>query len=46
MVNYNTVTDKVIEEIKSSVSGNVYVGEEINIDFFHDENAYIWRRST
>ncbi|MBS6610293.1 MULTISPECIES: FAD-binding oxidoreductase [Peptoniphilus] len=37
MVNYNTVTDKVIEEIKSSVSGNVYVGEEINIDFFHDE---------
>ncbi|MDU6791345.1 MAG: FAD-binding oxidoreductase, partial [Anaerococcus sp.] len=37
MVNYNTVTDNVIEEIKNAVSGKVYVGEEINIDFFHDE---------
>ena len=37
MVNYNAVTDNVIEEIKNAVSGKVYVGEEINIDFFHDE---------
>lgn len=37
MVNYNSVTDKVIEDIKAAVSGKVYVGEEINIDFFHDE---------
>ena len=37
MVNYNTVTENVIEEIKNAVSGKTYVGEEINIDFFHDE---------
>ncbi|MBU5668867.1 FAD-binding oxidoreductase [Peptoniphilus sp. MSJ-1] len=37
MANYNSVTEKVIEEIKASVSGRVFVGEEINIDFFHDE---------
>ena len=37
MANYNSVTDKVIEDIKAAVSGKVYVGEEINIDFFHDE---------
>lgn len=34
---YNKVNDQIIEKIKESVSGKVYVGEEINEDFFHDE---------
>lgn len=34
---YNKINDEIIEKIKSSVNGRVYVGEEINEDFFHDE---------
>ena len=37
MTEYNKVNDDIIEQIKNSVSGKVYVGEEINEDFFHDE---------
>ncbi len=35
--NYNKVTPEIIEEIKSAVKGKVYIGEEINPDFYHDE---------
>lgn len=34
---YNAVTNEIKEQIKSSVEGKVYVGNEINEDFFHDE---------
>jgi glycolate oxidase len=34
---YNEVTNEIVEQIKAAVSGKVYVGEEINQDFFHDE---------
>ena len=34
---YNKINDEIIEKIKSAVKGKVYVGEEINEDFFHDE---------
>lgn len=37
MTEYNKVNDDIIEQIKNSVSGKIYVGEEINEDFFHDE---------
>ncbi len=36
-MDYNKINDEIIEKIKSSVNGRVYVGEEINEDFFHDE---------
>ena len=36
-MDYNKINDEIIEQIKSSVNGKVYVGEEINEDFFHDE---------
>ncbi len=36
-MDYNKINDEIIEKIKSSVIGRVYVGEEINEDFFHDE---------
>lgn len=36
-MNYNKINDEIIEKIKSAVNGKVYVGEEINEDFFHDE---------
>ena len=31
---YNAVTNEIKEQIKSSVEGKVYVGNEINEDFF------------
>lgn len=34
---YNAVTDELKEQIKSSVVGKVYIGNEVNEDFFHDE---------
>lgn len=34
---YNTVNQELIEKFKEIVPGKVYVGEEINQDFFHDE---------
>lgn len=34
---YNQVNSTLIEEFKKIVPGKVYVGEEINKDFFHDE---------
>lgn len=34
---YNKVTPEIIEEIKSAVNGKVYVGKDINPDFYHDE---------
>lgn len=37
MNNYNQVTDEIIEQIKSSVSGKVYVGDEVSEDFYQDE---------
>lgn len=37
MTDYNKINDDIILQIEDSVSGNVYVGEEINEDFFHDE---------
>ena len=37
MSNYNEVTQEIIDEIKSCVSGKVYVGKEVNEDFDHDE---------
>lgn len=37
MVEYNKVNDDIIKELKDAVSGKVYVGNEINEDFFHDE---------
>ncbi|ERT61630.1 glycolate oxidase [Peptoniphilus koenoeneniae] len=37
MANYNSVTEEIVEQIKKAISGKVYVGEEINVDFFHDE---------
>ena len=37
MTDYNKINDDIISQIEDSVSGNVYVGEEINEDFFHDE---------
>ena len=37
MTDYNKVNDDIIFDIEDAVSGNVYVGEEINEDFFHDE---------
>lgn len=37
MENYNSVNEQIIDQIKSSVTGRVFVGEEINVDFFHDE---------
>ncbi|MGO3018403.1 MAG: FAD-binding oxidoreductase [Anaerococcus sp.] len=37
MKKYNEVNSEIIEQIKSVVSGKVYVGEEINQDFFRDE---------
>ena len=33
-MDYNKIKDEIIEKIKSSVNGRVYVGEEINKDFF------------
>ena len=36
-MNYNKINNEIIEKIKSSVNGKVYVGKEINEDFFHDE---------
>ena len=37
MTTYNKVNEDIIEQLKNSVSGKVYVGDEINEDFFHDE---------
>ena len=37
MTDYNKITEDIIFDIEDAVSGNVYVGEEINEDFFHDE---------
>lgn len=37
MNNYNAISDDIIQQIKDSVSGKVYVGDEVNEDFFHDE---------
>ena len=34
---YNTVNQELVEKFKKIVPGKVYVGEEINQDFFHDE---------
>ena len=36
-MNYKKINNEIIEKIKSSVNGKVYVGKEINEDFFHDE---------
>ena len=37
MNNYNAISDDIIQQIKDAVSGKVYVGDEVNEDFFHDE---------
>lgn len=34
---YNEITSEIIDQIKAAVSGKVYVGEEVNEDFYHDE---------
>ncbi|CAL7889942.1 2-hydroxy-acid oxidase [Fusobacterium necrophorum subsp. funduliforme] len=34
---YNKVSAELVEEFRKIVPGKVYVGEEINQDFFHDE---------
>lgn len=34
---YNKVNEQIIQKLKDSVAGKVYVGNEINEDFFHDE---------
>ena len=36
-MDYNKINDEIIKKITSSVKGRVYVGKEINEDFFHDE---------
>ncbi|MDO4778293.1 MAG: FAD-binding oxidoreductase [Tissierellia bacterium] len=36
-VKFNKVTPEIVEAIKKAVDCKVYVGEEINPDFFHDE---------
>ncbi|MSS78264.1 FAD-binding oxidoreductase [Anaerococcus sp. AGMB00486] len=36
-MDYNKINDNIIEKIKSAVKGAVYVGDEVNEDFFHDE---------
>lgn len=36
-ITYNKVTPEIIEELKASVTGKVYSGEDISEDFFHDE---------
>lgn len=45
MQNYNEVTNEIIEKIKDSVSGKVYVGNEVNEDFFHDEMPIYGKQS-
>ena len=37
MNNYNAISEDIIQQIKDAVSGKVYVGDEVNEDFFHDE---------
>lgn len=37
MVEYNKVTDAVIQELKEKVSGKIYVAEDINVDLYRDE---------
>ena len=37
MKEYNKVSPELIENLKNIVPGKVYVGEEINTDYFHDE---------
>ena len=37
MGNYNNVNEEIIQQLRDSVEGRVYVGDEINEDFFHDE---------
>ena len=34
---YNQVSPELVEKFKQIVPGKVYVGEEINQDYFHDE---------
>ena len=34
---YQKVTPKIVEDLKKIVPGKVYVGDEINEDYFHDE---------
>ncbi|MBQ3437902.1 MAG: FAD-binding oxidoreductase [Fusobacterium sp.] len=36
-ITYNKVSNELIEKFKKIVPGKVYVAEEINKDFFHDE---------
>lgn len=45
MAKYNEVTNEIIEQIKEAVSGKVYVGEEINQDFFRDEMPIYGKQS-
>lgn len=37
MNNYNAISEDIIAQIRDAVSGKVYVGDEVNEDFFHDE---------
>ncbi len=37
MATYNKLTPEIIEQIKAAAPGHVYVGEDINEDYSHDE---------
>ncbi|MBS4960380.1 MAG: FAD-binding oxidoreductase [Clostridiales bacterium] len=37
MSKFNQITPEIIDQLKSAVPGRVYVGEDINVDYSHDE---------